>query len=83
MGGGVAGARLADVVVHAEVVLGQEKGDVTAQLPQMEAQNVPARHPNRRNVTQDHAAVCIYSLQYTQNMIFIRLFVHHLFKFFG
>ena len=69
MGGGVAGARLADVVVHAEVVVGQEKGDVTAQLPQMEAQNVPARHPNRRNVTQDHAAVCIYSLQYTQNMI--------------
>ena len=62
MGGGVAGARLADVVVHAEVVLGQEKGDVTAQLPQMEAQNVPAKHPNRQNVIRKNA-VCIYSVQ--------------------
>ena len=63
MAGGVAGARLADVVVHAEVVVGQEKGDVTAQLPQMEAQNVPANHSNRRNVIQNHAAVSIYSLR--------------------
>ena len=63
MAGGVVGARLADVVVHAEVVVGQEKGDVTAQLPQMEAQNVPANHSNRRNVIQNHAAVSIYSLQ--------------------
>ena len=62
MGGGVAGARLADVVVHAEVVVGQEKGDVTAQLLQMEAQNVPEKHPNRQNVIQNHA-VCVYSIQ--------------------
>ena len=62
MGDGVAGARLADVVVHAEVVFGQEKGDVTAQLPQMEARNALAKHPNRQNVIQNHA-VCIYSLK--------------------
>ena len=70
MGVGDAGARFADVVVHVEVVLGQEQGDVTDQPPQMEVQHAPARQHNRPNAIQKNAVRLAYFFTYCDFHIF-------------